>query len=594
MLLRIRTWLRSRISGANLHPALERQRRFDEGAVNAGRRVLPSWRQLRALPSLMSATERRAATALALLLVASLATLALRAWWRSGETVPVPGGAYVEGLVGTPQYINPILGVTNDVDRDLASLVFCSLVKLDSSGQLVPDLAESLDVSEDGLTYTARLRSNATWHDGTPVSVDDVAFTVSSLQDETFPVATAAVWADVDLTVVDDRTVSFHLPRAFPDFKQALTTGLLPAHLWRDIPVANVKLTTLNSRPVGCGSFAFAKLTRDSRGNVRTVTLQRHEGYHGQKPYLDELVFKFYPDYETAVAALLNGNIQGLGSLPASSVDAASERRSLSLHRLTVPQYTAVFFNLRGSALLQKAEVRRALALAADRGDVLAKALDGQGQVVDGPVLPPPVDAPVPNGSPDADGARAALADAGWKEQDGTWTKGNATATVRLLAADRPEHRAVAESLAASWQAAGIPTAVELVDRLTLRDRVRAGEFEAVVFSESLGATGSPFSFWHSSQAGVGGLNISGWSNRDADALLEQARAATDPAVRLATLAKFQDLVKQQQPALFLYSPTYVYPVNASIKGIRADRLGTPSDRFSGISDWYIRTKRVR
>ncbi len=542
----------------------------------------------------MAPGERRAAASLAALLVVSLATLGVRAWWRSAETVPVPGGTYTEGLVGTPQYINPILGVANDVDRDLATLVFCSLAKMDSTGQVVPDLAESIDLSADGQTYTVRIRSNATWHDGSPVTVDDVAFTVSSLQDETFPVATAAVWSDVDVAVVDDRTLTFKLPRPFPDFRQALTVGLLPSHLWRDIPAANVKLTTLNSRPVGCGPFAIAKLTRDSRGNVRTLSLQRHVGYHGKLPYLDELVFKFYPDYETAVAALLNGNIQGLGSLPAASVRAAADRRSLSLHRLTVPQYTAVFFNLRASALMQKPEVRRALTLAADRGAVLAGALDGQGQVVDGPVLPPPADAPQPNVGADTDAARRALSEGGWKEQGGQWVKGNATATVKLLAADRPEHRAVAEALAASWQAAGIGTSVELVDRLTLRERVRAGDFEAVVFSESLGSTGSPFAFWHSSQAGAGGLNISGWSNRDADVLLEQVRAAADPAERLAALAKFQELVKQQQPALFLYSPTYVYPVSASIKGIRADRLGTPSDRFSGIADWYIKTKRVR
>jgi len=541
----------------------------------------------------MTAGERRAAAAMVVLLIVSLVTLGLRAWWRAAETVPVPGGTYTEGLVGTPQYINPILGVANDVDRDLASLVFCSLAKIDSSGQIVPDLAETIDVSADGLTYTVRLRDNATWHDGSPVTVDDVAFTISSLQDETFPVTTAAVWANVDVTVVDDSTVTFRLPQPFPDFRQALTIGLLPAHLWRDIPAANVKLTTLNSRPVGCGSFAFAKLTRDSRGNIRTLTLQRHEGYHGQIPYLDELVFKFYPDYDTAVAALLNGNIQGLGSLPASAAAAAADRRSLTLHRLTIPQYTAVFFNMRSSSLLQKAEVRRALTLAADRGAILASALNGQGQVVDGPVLPAP-SGTAPNTAPDVDAARRALTDAGWKEQDSQWVKSNATATVKILAADRPEHRAAAETLAANWQAIGIPTTVEFVDRLALRDRVRTGDFEAVVFSESLGATGSPFAFWHSSQAGVGGLNISGWSNRDADVLLEQARAAADPAARQAALAKFQDLIKQQQPALFLYSPTYVYPVNTSIRGIRADRLGTPSDRFSGISDWYIKTKRVR
>jgi peptide/nickel transport system substrate-binding protein len=422
--------------------------------------------------------------------------------------------------------------------------------------------------------------------------MDDVAFTIGSLQDDTFATPVASVWSDVDMQVKDDHVVTFQLPRPFPDFKQALTVGLLPAHAWRDIPAANVKLTTLNTKPIGCGPFAFSKLTRDSRGVVRTLTLHRHEGYHGAKPYLDDVVFKFYPDYDTAVAALLNGNIQGLGSLPASAVKAASERRNLVLHQLTIPQYTAAFFNLRSSDVLKRPEVRQALALAADRQAILDQSLAGQGQIIDGPVLPVPSNIAAANGKPDLDAARKVLSDAGWKQVDGTWQKDKVTLSVKLLAADRPEHKAITDVLKQSWEALGIPTAVELVDRPSLRDRVRNGNFEAVIFSESLGATGNPFAFWHSSQAGVGGLNISAWSNRDADSLLEQIRAAADPAQRQDLLIKFQGLIHASQPALFLYSPTYTYPVSASVRGIQADRLGTPSDRFSGVASWYVKTKR--
>ena len=594
MLLRVRVWLKNRLTGrVALHPALDRQRRFDQQTVQRVRGGRwPGWRQLKLLPQLMSPAERRAGAVMLVLIIVSLALVGVRAWWRTTKVVPIAGGNYTEGLVGSPQYINPLLGVTNDVDRDLSNLVFCSLVRLDSAGQLVPDVATSIDVSPDGQTYTVTIRPDATWHDGSPVTMDDIAFTIGSLQDDTFATPVASVWADVDMQVKDDHVVTFHLPRPFPDFKQALTVGLLPAHAWRDIPAANVKLTTLNTKPIGCGSFAFSKLTRDSRGTVRTLTLHQHENYHGQKPYLDDIIFKFYPDYDTAVAALLNGNIQGLSSLPASAVKAAGERRNLVLHQLTIPQYTAAFFNLRSSDLLKRPEVRQALALVADRDAIVNQALSGQGQVVDGPVLPVPSGTAPIVGKPNLDAAKKVLTDSGWKQVDGKWQKDKVTLTIKLLAADRPEHKAIADELKKDWEALGISTIVELVDRPSLRDRVRTGDFEVVVFSESLGATGNPFAFWHSSQAGSGGLNISGWSNRDADTLLEQIRSTADLVQRQDALNKFQNLIHASQPALFLNSPTYTYPVSDIVRGIRADRLGTPADRFSGVADWYVKTKR--
>lgn len=572
-----------------LHPALQKQRQIDQQSV-AHARVChwPSWAQLKLLPRLLSRAERRWIWLFLLIVISSGIWLGMRAWQRAAKIMPVPGGGYVEGLVGTPQYINPILGVSSDVDRDLSRLMFCSLTRLSADGQIVNDLAESIEVANDGLTYTITIKNNATWHDGTPVTVDDVMFTIASLQDEIWNSPLSSLWNNVEIQS-SDNTVVLRLPRAMSDFKSALTVGLLPAHLWQDIPAANIKLTPLNLQPVGCGPFAFSSLSRDWRGNLRSLSMHRYENYYGPKPYLDEISFKFYPDYDTAIAALKNGNVQGLVSLPALSVKEIIGRHGLTVHHLNIPQYTAIFLNFRNNGPFKQQEVRQALKLAINRRAVVNDVMNNQAQVIDGPVLPSAVQA---NGGVDLNMAKELLGKGGWKEVDNTWQKDKQTLTLKLLAADRPEHKAIAERVRDNWRSLGVAVDIELVPRQDLRERIKENNFDLVIFSESLGLTGDPFAFWHSSQIGSGGLNVSGWSSRDSDVLLEQAQSATDFNKRQELLNKFQEIMKQEVPAIFLYSPTLNYPVTSLVKGIRADRLGTPADRFSGVTDWYIKTKR--
>lgn len=585
--------MRSRLRGRPvLHPALEQQRHLDQQLLaGLSKHRLPTWSQLKMLPKLITPAERRQSIVLLFLLLISVSFLLIRSWWSSSNIGPATGGSYVEALVGAPQYINPLLSVANDVDRDVSGLVFCGLMRLDANGQVVPDAAESVDVSADGLTYTVNLKPNVTWHDGAPVTIDDVVFTITSLQDDTFGSPLSSLWSDVEIVSQDDHSIKLHLAQPNPDFKETLTQGLLPVHAWGDIPAANLKLTSLNVKPIGCGPFAFSNFTRDSRGNFRTLTLHRYSAYHGQKPYLDEIVFKFYSDYETAVAALTNGNVEGLGSLPSSFVKDVSGKRNINIYRMNIPQYTAAFYNLRTNVLLRQKEVRQALDLAVDKQKIVDQAVNGQATIIDSPVLTVGDNNVRKTG--DIEGAKQILIKAGWKLTDGKWQKDKQILAVKILASDSPEHKVIAGQLKNDWEALGVSISVEIIDRNDLRDRVRDGSYEVLIFSESLGITNNPFAFWHSSQAAVGGLNLSGWSNRDADALLEKIRSTADNNQRQGFLVSFQNLVRQEIPATFLYNPTFLYPVNSIVHGIRADKIGVPADRFSGVSGWYINTMRT-
>ena len=172
---------------------------------------------------------------------------------------PERGGVFREGVAGNPQYINPLLCHAHDIDRDLCSLLFRGLTRLDQQGQVVPDLAESWS-APDGLAYTFRLRENQFWHDGKPVTIDDVLFTIEMMQNPDSPILTdlAELWRSVAVERVDDRTVRFLLDQPYAPFLDFTTVGLLPKHIWQDVPPAELRDSPFNLHPVGNGPMQVA------------------------------------------------------------------------------------------------------------------------------------------------------------------------------------------------------------------------------------------------------------------------------------------------------------------------------------------------
>ncbi|HXI17166.1 MAG TPA: ABC transporter substrate-binding protein, partial [Chloroflexota bacterium] len=145
--------------------------------------------------------------------------------------VPDYGGAYVEGLAGFPQAMNPVLA-NDDASRSVNALIFSGLTRPDANGQPVADLAESWEISPDGKTYTFVIRANARWHDGTPVSSEDVLFTIRTIQDPLYQGQLGSSWRDVAVEKPDDRTVKLTLQKdSYAPFIEHTSLGLLPAHL---------------------------------------------------------------------------------------------------------------------------------------------------------------------------------------------------------------------------------------------------------------------------------------------------------------------------------------------------------------------------
>ena len=179
---------------------------------------LPSLGQLRYLPKVFSKKEARKVQLIIVAII--LCLIAIGYQWRLLATVAMPlaGGEYAEALIGSPRYINPILAQTNEVDADLAHLIFSGLLKYDSQGQLGPDLAERYEISADQLTYTFYLRQDIKWHDGEPFKADDIIFTVASIQDPAFKSPLAKTFREVTAEKIDDYSVKFSLKEPYAPF----------------------------------------------------------------------------------------------------------------------------------------------------------------------------------------------------------------------------------------------------------------------------------------------------------------------------------------------------------------------------------------
>lgn len=349
----------------------------------------PKLKQLKYIPRILSKKEKRILQILCVIIILSAATVGINIYFRYFTLEPAYGGQYVEGLIGSPQFINPLLASNNDVDLDISRIVFSGLLKYDKNLNLVEDLAESYQISDDKKTYTFRLRDNLTWHDGEKLDADDVVFTFETILDPEFKSPLLKSFQGVEIEKIDERTVKFILKEPFAPFIYSLTFGILPKHIWKNIPTASSNLTEYNQRPIGSGPYQFDSLIKEKKsGNIREYKLIRYENYYGKRPYIDTLIFKFYPSFEEAVTALKNREVEGLSFLPKQYKEEEIPTDSINLYSINLSQYTAIFFNQKQNKQLKDKNVRMALAYSIDKEKILNEALLKEAEIIDGPILP--------------------------------------------------------------------------------------------------------------------------------------------------------------------------------------------------------------
>ena len=514
---------------------------------------------------------------------------------------PASGGIYTEALVGSFGRLNPLLDLNNPADRDVDRLLFSSLVKFDARGIPQPDLAESWGVSADGTIYNVTLRSNANWHDGTPVTTDDVIFTLDLLRTEysAFSSDVQTLWGGVQITRLNEKNIKFVLTEPFVPFLDYLTFGILPKHLLETVAPDQLANSEFNLAPVGSGPYKFDHLVVES-GNISSVVLTVSKDYFGQVPFVEQIVFRYYPSAQSALAAYQAGEVLGISQITADVLSSALIDENLSFYSSRLPRISLILLNLGDQQLpfFQDKKVRNALMLDLNRQWMLDALLQGQGIIADSPILPGTwayYDGVNPIGF-DPEAAVAELKDAGYilPSNGSVRTKDNVALSFTLAYPDDDLHSQLALAIQEDWAAIGVEAKLKAVSYASLiNDYLTPRTYQAALVDLDLSRSydPDPYPFWHQAEI-TGGQNYSQWDNRPASEYLEQARVIADPGVRTRLYRNFQVVFARELPALLLYYPVYTYAMDQRMQGVQAAPLFESADRFNGIASWYLITRR--
>jgi len=498
------------------------------------------------------------------------------------ERVPTYGGTLSEGAIGSPQFINPLLAIS-DADRDLATLTYSGLMGLSGTGSLVPVLAESYVVSGDGKTYTFTLRKNAKFTDETPVTADDVVFTIKKAQDPALKSPEYADWSGVQVVAMDQRTVRFTLAKAYAPFLGLTTLGILPSRLWQNIGDTEFPFSTLETSPVGTGPFKVTGVSRNASGLIESVSLVANQNYALGRPYLDGIRFTFYANAEDLARALTSGAIESAYGVSAKGA-------------LTAPyaRVFGVFFNPSDKQVYARLEVRKALSLALDRQNIVASVLGGYATPLMGPVPPGENVQQVPVPGVDTPSAAAGVLEAAGWTYDGqarVWKNVKAKQTldaITIRTSNVPELKNVATAVKTDWEKLGIRVDIELYEPGDLSQNViRPRKYGALLYGMVIGRDQDLYAFWDSQERNDPGLNIALYANKTVDALLEDARTSADEETRAKDLQKIEDIVAADYPAAFIYAPNFIYAMPSDVQGVMLPQIITPADRFATVAGWY-------
>ena len=548
------------------------------------------FKRLKQILSAFSPAERRAFFVSAIAAAVALVLLVGFTIQKQTEVVPAKGGSYAEGFLGQPTHINPVIAGTN-TDRGLVRLLFANL----------PSLAEKIETSENDRTVRVRLKENLAWSDGRELTSDDVIFTVEKIQETETGSPLFSSWQGIVASRGSKLEVIFRLSGPYQFFKETLDAlRVVPKHVFVNIPGANWRLSEYNLRPVGSGPYAFLSYEKRPDGFITAFHLAKNNRYAGEQPLLSAFDAFFYGEEKDLIGAFDAGQIDGFVSPSAASLDMIA--RPHEIVAFTSPASYAVFWNQSQNLPLQYAEVRKALDLAIDREMIVKNFLRGEGKPSFGPITPgfPGIQIPTVSMNGNIEEARRLLQDDGWKIPDGssirekTIKKTRLPLSFSLLVPDVPLLKEIADSLRASWIALGANVNIVIAStEEIMNSAIKNRDYQGILFGNSVLRLNDLFAFWHSSERFYPGLNISLYNNKKADQVIESMRNTASIDEQTKRALELYELVRSENPAIFLFSPDYLYVTGKGVRGISPSFLENISDRFLSVSRWHLETTRT-
>ena len=515
--------------------------------------------------------------------------------------IPTPGGELREGIIGSPRFINPLLSLS-DADRDLATLIYSGLLKATPEGKLVPDIADRYEISKDGLSYTFYIRENARFHDGVKVTSDDVLFTLQKAQDPALKSPKRASWEGVTVEKIGEREIRFTLRQPYSPFVENATIGILPKHLWKEADAEQFQFSPINIEAVGSGPYKIEKIKRNNLGIPFYIELSSFNDYALGRPYIESIVLRFYQNEKDLLDGLSREEIESVNTITPKTA-MSLETTGYRIEHAPLPRVFAVFLNQNNATFLAEKAVRRALNLATDKDAIVSSVLYGYGVPIQEPI--PPTFLRMLAGA--ATSSEARLAEANALLDKGKWIRNTETGirervkgkeiqklSFSLITSDTEELLQSAKLLKEMWRKIGVEARMQIFGSGDLNQNIiRPRKFEALLFGEIIGRDLDLFAFWHSSQRNDPGLNVAMYTNSKVDKLLEEARSTTDIEKRISAYTRAIETISDDEAAIFLYSPEFIYVLPKKIKGFTLSRTTTPSERFLDVHNWYINTEKV-
>lgn len=515
-------------------------------------------------------------------------------------TVPEPeqGGVYSEALIGNFQRLNPILDYYNAADRDINRLIFSRLISFEERGIPKLELVETFGISQDGTIYNVTLKPDIKWHDGEPLTTDDILFTINMMRDGegVTPEDIRAFWISVEVVVLSENTIQFRLPEPFSPFLDYLSFGILPEHLLGDLSFDELIDSGFNMQPVGSGPYKFEGLITENN-QIEGVILRMNEDYFDGPPLIEQMVFRYYSSSAEAFQAFKDGLVMGISKVDNSTLPDVLVEPNLSLFTARQPRLTLIFLNLDNPEVpfFQDVEIRKALLTGLNRQKMIDNVLDSQAIIADGPILP---------GSwAYFDGTQSVtfnqeLADqmiknAGYilsGEDSTTRSKDGVQFRFELLYPEGDIHRQLAEMIQSDWEKLGAAVEIRGVQYSELIESyLNPRSYQAALIDLDLSWTPDPdpYPFWDQVQA-TGGQNYSQWDNAVASDYLEQARITTNLIDRQLFYRNFQVVFEEDLPSIPLFYPVYNFAISDQVRNVSVGPLFDTSDRLITVKNWFL------
>jgi peptide/nickel transport system substrate-binding protein len=518
---------------------------------------------------------------------------------------PKNGGTLTYGTFSDIVSVNPLF-LQDTASGDAAYFIFANLYDLDRQGNVVAEpwslASEPVQVSDDGKTYTVKLKPEAKWSDGQPVSADDVIFTLNALRNPEVGSPGISQFDKVeDVTKTDDHTVTIKLKQVYAPFPYALASAMLPSHVLKNVKPKDLQNDAYGKDPAKTVTNGPWKWTEWKQKQY--LAFEADPNYWGPKPHIQKVIHKIYADQNTEIQALLKGDTDMTSAIPVTMVDAVKKSKDISVILEPGPQYEYFAFNFNGSNFKDKVspftgmKTRQAIAYALDRQGMIDNVLKGTGKPLSGPFLPgswaDPGDAAV-HYSYDKEQAKKLLAEDGWKAgSDGILVKDGHRFSFELqYNAGNSRREQVAVVIQQNLKDVGIEATPKGIDFSSWIDQnVNPGKFQAILLSWSLNNPDPDGeSIFSSKYFPPNGQNVGWYKNEKLDALWVKGYSVTDQAERKQVYQEVAKEISTDLPYVFLYQYGLPEGLNSRIHFKDEDKpeSSLAYGYFFHIQSWWV------